>query len=113
MEIFLLKGDPDAEGWTQLEVDARSNRLDVLLFDRDRWALVRAEAAPTAYTGLTPTAPEDGLYLDNSGRPCYVVGRQEVSSARTVLKALGDEAQALLAKLGDPTLVLERLGRVY
>jgi len=113
MELWLLKGDPDAEGWTQLEIDARSNQADVLLFDRDRWAMIRAEAAPTTYPGLTPTQPSDGLYLDNWGRPCYVVARQEVSSARTVIKALGAEAEALLAKLGDPALVLERLGRVY
>lgn len=113
MQLFLLKGDSEAEGWVQLEIDARSNRLDVLLFDRDRWALVRAEAAPTTYVGLTPTEPPDGLYLDNSGRPCYVVGRQEVSSARAVINALGAEAQALLATLGDPALVLDRLGRVY
>ncbi len=113
MELWLLRGDPDAEGWTRLELDARSDTLDVLLFDRDRWALVRSESAPTAYAGLNPTAPLDGLYLDNSGRPCYVVGRQEVASARSVVKALGAEAEALLAKLGDPSLVLERLGRVF
>jgi hypothetical protein len=113
MELWLLRGDHEAEGWTQLEIDARSNQADVLLFDRDHWALIRAEAAPAAYPGLTPSAAPDGLYLDNSGRPCYVAGGQEVSSARTVVRSLGAEAETLLTKLGDPELVLERLGCVY
>ena len=111
--LWLLKGGPDAPGWLQLEIEARSNKVEVLHFDRDAWALMRAAEAPTQYEGLTPTEPPDGLYLDQHGRPCYVAGRQEVSSARAVIKALGAEAEELLKQLGDPVVVLERLGRAF
>ena len=62
---------------------------------------------------LGVTAPPDGLYLDNHGRPCYLLGCQEVVTARAVVKGLGDEAQALMEKFGDGDLVLERLGRAF
>jgi hypothetical protein len=113
MELWLLEGDADAPGWDQLERDARAKKIDVLLFDRDRWALARAEQPPDTYPGLVPRAPADGLYLDHHGRPCYVAGRREVASGRSVVRALGAVAEALLAKLGDPDVVLERLGRVF
>jgi hypothetical protein len=111
--LWLLKGTPDAPGWIRLEQEARAKQIEVPHFDRDAWALMRAPAAPTDYEGLTPTEPPDGLYLDNHGRPLYLVGGRETPSARSVVKALGTEAEALLAKIGDPDLVLERLGRCY
>jgi hypothetical protein len=111
--LWLLRGEPDAPGWDALQADAMAKRVKVLHFDRDRWALVKAADPPGGYEGLDPTEPPDGLYLDNYGRPCYVVGRREVHSARAVVRALGTEAEALLDKLGDPHLVLERLGRCY
>jgi hypothetical protein len=111
--LWLLKGRPDAPGWLQLEIDARSNKVNVLVFDRDAWALMIAAEAPDQYEGLVPFVPPDGLYLDNSGRPCYVSGCREVTSARQVIKGLGAEAEAMLQKIGDADLVLERLGRSY
>lgn len=111
--LWLLKGGPDAPGWDQLQADAMAKRVHVLLFDRDAWALVQAAEAPTGYEGLAATEPPDGLYLDQHGRPCYVAGRREVHSARAVIRGLGPQAQELLDKLGDPDLVLERLGRAY
>jgi hypothetical protein len=111
--LWLLSGQPDAEGWTQLEIDARSKAIDVLLFDRDKWALARAPQPPGGYPGLTPSEPPDGLYLDNFGRPCYVVDAQEVHSGRAVIRALGAEAERLLEEVGDAAVALERLGRVY
>jgi len=111
--LWLLKGDPDAPGWDTLQADAMSKKVNVLTHDRDRWALVKAEQAPQGYDGLEPSEPPDGLYLDNHGRPVYVAGRREVHSARAVIAALGPQAQELLAKIGDPDMVLDRLGRAY
>ena len=39
--------------------------------------------------------------------------QQEVKGPRELIAALGPEAEALLAKLGDPLVVLERLGRTF
>ncbi|HEY6100956.1 MAG TPA: hypothetical protein VIW03_16070 [Anaeromyxobacter sp.] len=111
--LWLLQGTRAAPGWGPLEADSRANRIDLLLFDRSAWALVRAPAAPTAYEGLAPRTPPDGLYLDDQGRSVYVVGGAEVPGAREVLATLGPQAQELLARIGDPDVVLERLGRVY
>ncbi len=111
--LWLLKGSPDAAGWGPLEEDARAGKTDVLLFDRDAWALVRAEGAPEQYEGLVPSRPPAGLYLDNQGRPAYVAGGRLVSTPGEVLAGLGPEAQELFASLGDADLVLERLGRAY
>lgn len=111
--LWLLKGPPDAPGWGPLQNDAQTQKINVISFDRDRWALVKAAEAPAHYAGLVPEEPPDGLYLDNFGRPVYVVGCREVHSARAVIKALGEPAERLLDRLGDPDLVLERLGRSY
>jgi hypothetical protein len=109
----MLQGHHDAPGWGPLERDARSGKADVLLFDRDAWALVLAAAAPTQYEGLVPTTPPPGLYLDHQGRPVYVAEGKQVKGPRDVIAAFGHAAQEMLAQLGDPDLVLERLGRVY
>jgi hypothetical protein len=111
--LWLLKGPPDAPGWTPLEADSRADKIDLLLFDRAAWALVRAPEAPGQYPGLSPVPPPDGLYLDDRGRTVYVVGGREVRGPHEVLATLGPQAQELLRKLGDPDAVLERLGRVY
>jgi hypothetical protein len=111
--LWLLEGPHEAPGWGPLEGDARAKKVDILLFDRDAWALVRAAEAPTQYEGLLPKAPADGLYLDQQGRGVYVAGGREVRGAREVLALLGEQAQDLLRKIGDPDTVLERLGRVY
>ncbi len=111
--LWLLKGPREAPGWGPLEIDARGEKIDLLLFDRGGWALLRASEAPTKYDGLAPTAPPDGLYLDDQGRAVYVAGGRQVPGARDVLAGLGAQAQELLHKIGDPDTVLERLGRVY
>ena len=111
--LWLLRGPREAPGWGPLEGDARGDVIDVVLFDRDGWALIRADAPPTKYAGLVPGPPPDGLYLDTQGRSVYLVGGVQVAGAREVLAALGPEAQALFQKIGDPDAALERLGRVY
>jgi hypothetical protein len=111
--LWLLEGPHEAPGWGPLEGDSRGNRIELLLFDRASWALVRAPEAPTKYPGLVPVAPPDGLYLDDNGRTVYVAGGREVRGPLEVLATLGDEAQELLRKIGDPDTVLERLGRVH
>jgi len=111
--LWLLKGPHQAPGWKPLEADARGDKIELLLFDRAAWALVRAPEAPGQYPGLSPATPPDGLYLDDQGRTVYVAGGREVRGPREVLAALGPQAQELLQKLGDPDTVLERLGRVY
>lgn len=111
--LWLLKGTYEAPGWGSLEKDAREDKLDVVLYDRDAWALVRAPAAPTQYEGFSAAPPPSGLYLDAQGRPAYVANGVLVAGPREVLAVLGDEAAALMARLGDPDLVLDRLGRAY
>ena len=111
--LWLLKGGPDAPGWADLQRDAQQEKVNVLHFDQDAWALVKVDEAPTGYQGLEPQVPPDGNYLDRFGRPCYVLGAREVHSARVVVAALGDKAAALMDKYGDADLVLERLGRTY
>ncbi len=111
--VWLLKGPYEAPGWKPLEADARANRIDVLLFDRAAWALMRSPEAPTRYEGLAASVPADGLYLDDQGRGVYVVGAALVPGPKDVLASLGREAEELLRKYGDPDAVLERMGRVY
>ncbi len=110
--LWLLEGPYEAPGWKPLEADSRASKVDLLLFDRSAWALMRAPAAPAQYEGLAPRPPPDGLYLDAQGRGVYVVGGRHVQTAEEVVAALGPEAQELLRKVGDADTVLERLGRV-
>jgi len=42
-----------------------------------------------------------------------VAGGREVRGPLDVLATLGEPAQELLRKIGDPDAVLERLGRVH
>jgi hypothetical protein len=110
--LWLLEGPHEAQGWQALEKDSRARAVDLLIFDRAAWALLRAPEAPAGYPGLVPTAPPDGLYLDDQGRGVYVAGGRTVPGPAEVLAALGPEAAELLRKLGDPDTVLDRLGRV-
>ena len=111
--IWLLRGPYDAPGWRPLEADSRADKIDLLLFDRAEWALMRAPEAPTQYEGFTVTVPPDGLYLDDQGRGVYVVGAKLVQGPNEVLATLGPKAQELLQKIGDADTVLHRMGRVY
>lgn len=110
--LWLLEGPYAAPGWKALESDTKAKKVDLLLFDRAAWALLRAAEAPTQYEGLVPKTPPDGLYLDDQGRGIYVVAGRQVQSAQEVLATLGKPAEELLRKIGDPDTVLERLGRV-
>ena len=111
--LWLLKGEYDAPGWKNLERDSKAGAVDLLMFDRLAWALVRSAEAPDQYQGLTPTPPADGLYIDPYGRPIYLVEGREVAGPEEVLATLGDEARELCETIDDPDTVLERLGRVY
>lgn len=111
--LWLLKGRWDAAGWGPLEKDARQEAVDVVHFDRDAWALVRAAEAPAGYEGLEPGVPPDGLYVDTTGYRLYVLDRQVAQDPRAVVAALGEDAERLLDELGDPDAVLEQLNRVY
>lgn len=111
--LWLLKGRSFAPGWPKLQQDHHTEKIDVLHFDRDAWALVYADEAPQEYEGLTAIEPPDGVYLDVHGRPCYVSNCAEVHSARAVLRGLGEEGQKALDQVGDPDLALERLGRAF
>ncbi|MBW2537537.1 MAG: hypothetical protein JRI55_38990 [Deltaproteobacteria bacterium] len=111
--LWLLRGQPTAPGWPRLQADHMAKKTNVLSLDRDKWALVKADEAPEGYDGLTTSDPPDGVYLDNYGRPVFVSGNIEVHSGRKVLERLGEEALQLLEKIGDPVLVLERLGRAF
>jgi hypothetical protein len=110
--LWLLKADPTAPGWAELEKGAKDKTLDWVLFDRDAWVLLRA-AEPPAYDGFVAVEPPDGIYVDQQGNSVCVVGRKLVRRPEDVIDALGDRAKELLAKLGDPVAVLERLGRAY
>jgi len=111
--LWLLKGDYDAPGWKLLEKEAKAKEVDWVIFDRDAWALIRAEEEPTKYEGLTPSEPQDGLYLDHQGNAVAVFEGKLIPGPDALIEALGDEAKALLEKLGDPLKVIERLGKSY
>jgi hypothetical protein len=111
--LWLLRGPYEAPGWKSLEADSRAGKADLLVFDRAAWALLRAPEAPTQYDGLPASAPADGLYLDDQGRGVYVADGRQVQGPQDVLARLGRPATELLARIGDPDTVLERLGRVY
>ena len=111
--IWLLEGDHEQPGWKTLEADSKADAIDLMHFDRDRWALVRAPEAPTQYDGLIPTTPQDGMYVNPMGVPLYIVNGEEVFDPMVVIEALGEEAKAALEKIGDPVTVIDRLGRAY
>ena len=111
-KLFLISGSYQQEGWKQLEQDAKQGKADVLLFDRDAWALIFDEQEP-AYPGMKTSQPENGLYVAQTGNYAYVVDQQEVHSATEVVQALGPEAIEMLEKIGDGDLVLQRLGRAF
>lgn len=111
--LWLLEGEFTAPGWKDLERDSKAESIDLVAFDREAWALVYAEEAPTKYEGLRPTRPRTGLYVSEQGLPIYVVDGVEVRNPRQVIEALGEEAVRKLEELGDPVVVLQRLGRAF
>jgi len=112
-QLWLLKGRHDVVGWRKLETDAKAESIDVVLFDRDAWALILGEEAPSGYEGFEVVEPPDGLYVDHNGNSVCIVGGTMVPEPEQVIAALGDEAGKLLEELDDPIRVLERLGRAY
>ena len=112
-KIWLIRGEPDAAGWEVLREDSKEERVDIIHLDPRVWALLRAEAAPDGYEGLESIEPPDGLYLDPQGRPLYLVGGEVVDSPEEVIATLGERAQRLLDEVGDPVVVLERMGKVF
>ena len=111
--IWLLRGPRTAAGWRALEADSKAERVDVVVFDRDAWALLRVPEEPPAYEGLVPEVPAAGLYISTTGLPCYLADGKEVRDARAVLATLGDEGRAALVEAGDPDEALMRLRRAY
>ncbi len=113
-KFWLLKGARDEAGWAPLESDARSEKIDVVIFDRgEGWALVFAENAPVGYEGMKAVVPKDGLYVSENGYPVYIVDCQEVPNGKSIIKAIGPNAEKMLDDLGDPESVLQKLGYVY
>ncbi len=112
-KIWLIRGEPDAAGWETLREDSKEERVDIIHLDPHVWALLRADAAPEGYEELQSTDPPDGLYLDPQGRPLYLAGGEVVGSPEEVIELLGEQARRLLEEIGDPVIVLERLGKVF
>ena len=111
--LWLLVGKSDAPGWKALESDSKEEKVDLVIFDRDEWALVRAETPPAEYEGLVPKAPRDGMYVSEQGYPVYIVEQKEVRGPMDLIKAVGGRAEELLEELGDPLLALERAGLAF
>jgi hypothetical protein len=111
--LWLLRGALDAPGWKLLQADQKAEKVDIVQLDPPVWALVRADQPPTGYDGLDAREPPDGMYLDPNGSPMYLAAGEPVRGPMDVIQALGNEARALLEKVKDPDLVLERLGRVF
>jgi hypothetical protein len=111
--LWLLRGDRFAPGWKLLEEESKADKIDLVVFDREGWALMRASEPPTKYEGMEPTKPADGLYVSEQGYPIYVVDGKEVPGPDPLIKALGKEAEEMLEQIGDPIVVLQRLGKAY
>ena len=111
--LWLVKGPHDAPGWDRLRDDSKAETVDIVHLDPRVWALMRSGEPPSGYEGLTAVDPPDGMYLDPNGSPLYLVGGEFVSGPDEVIEALGDEARNLLGTLGDPIMVLERLGKAF
>ena len=112
-KLWLMKGDLDAAGWNTLRKDYEDENVEIVHLDPKVWAMVEADEPPAGYEGLTAVEPADGLYLDPNGSPMYIVGGAVVKTADEVVKALGDEAVAMLEKTGDAHTVLQRFGRAF
>jgi hypothetical protein len=112
-KIWLLQGAPDAAGWEELRRDSQDEKVDIIHLDPHVWALMRSDEAPGGYEGLEASEPADGLYLDPQGRPLYLAAGRVVEGPEPVIAALGIQAQRLLNEIGDPDIVLERLGRAF
>jgi len=111
--LWLLVGKSDAPGWKVLESDSKAEKVDLVIFDREEWALIRAETPSTEYEGLLPKAPNDGMYVSEQGFPVYIVGQKEVRRPEDVINAVGGRAKELFEEYGDAILALERAGLAF
>ena len=111
--LWLLKGNRDAPGWNDLQKDSKEDKVHLVIFDRDAWAMIFSEDPPTQYEGLVPTEPADGMYVSEQGYPIYVFNRQEVAGPLELIDALGEEARKMLEETKDPDAALERLGLAF
>ena len=110
--LWLLKGDFYTPGWKDLERDAKADKVDWVLFDRDAFAIIAAQEPPE-YEGFTVGEPGDGLYVDQQGNSVCIFDRELLRRPEELIEKLGPEAQQLLEKLGDPVAVLQRLGKAF
>jgi hypothetical protein len=110
---WLLKGKFDAPGWDALRKAYDDEKIEIVHLDPKVWAMVEMDDPPKDFEGLTPHEPADGLYLDPQGNPLYMVSGSVVTTAKEVVTALGDDATAMLEKVGDAHTVLQRLGRAF
>ncbi len=111
--LWMLKGGNDAPGWKTLLSDAKEDKLDWRLLDRDAFMIVRSDDPPPDYEGMVVSEPVDGLYIDQQGNSLYVVDREQVEGPEALIEALGDEAMKMLEELGDPLAVIQRLGKAH
>ncbi len=112
-KLWLVTGDHGAAGWRELRTAYEAEQVDIIHLDPKVWAIVRSDEAPSGYTGLEARPPADGVYVDPNGSPLYLVAGAVAPDARTVIAALGADAEAMLARVGDPDMALERLGRAF
>lgn len=110
---WLVKGNLDAPGWNVLRKDYEDEKIEIVHLDPNVWAMVEADDPPDGYEGLKSEEPADGLYLDPQGNALYMVGGAVVTTAEAVVASLGDDAKAMLEKIGDPHIVLQRMGRAF
>ncbi len=112
-KYWLLKGNLDAPGWNALRKDYDDEKVEIVHLDPKVWAMIEAEDPPSGYDGLTAVEPVDGLYLDPNGNALYLVDGAVVKTAEEVVATLGDDAVAMLEKIGDAHTVLQRFGRAF
>lgn len=112
-QLWVLTGDYDAPGWQVLRTDYEAETIEIIHLDAHVWAVIEADEAPTAYEGLSASAPSDGVYVDPNGSPLYLAGGAVVAGPGPVLEALGPKAMELADELGDPNRALEQLGRAF
>ena len=112
-KLWLLTGDHEAEGWRTLRTAYEAEEVEIIHLDPKVWAILSSDEVPSGYPGLTAAAPADGVYVDPNGSPLYLVGGTIAPDARAVIAALGPEAEAMLSRVGDPDMALERLGRAF
>ena len=110
---WFVKGNHDAPGWKVLREEYKDEKIEIVHLDPNVWAMIEADDPPEGYDGLMSEEPADGLYLDPQGNALYMVNGAVVTTAEEVVDALGDEAKAMLEKIGDTHTVLQRLGRAF